>query len=197
MKHLLPLGLMLLLAGCLSRPDSLAPVVTITSPPAGTVQRAEGLTVRGYALDDDGIQSLRVRGSEFLDSPIYASERGNKLIEFSFTVQEVSGGQQEYRIEVTDGSGRTSTLDYLIQIDEEPPVITIESVEPVPGNQLRVSGVVSDNNAVARILVNDEELVFAPTEQRRFTMTTLQTGGAVRVVAYDQAGNRAAVEATP
>lgn len=197
MRRLLCPLLCLLLTACLNRPDSLAPVVTITSPPAGTVQRAEGLEVRGYALDDDGIQSIRVNSGEFMSDPSYAGERGNKLVEFGFRVQGVRGGQQEYRIEVADASGRTTTLDYLIQIDEEAPVITIEGVEPVPGNQLRVSGVVTDNNLVARIFVNDEELFFSPAEQRRFTMTTLQTGGAVRVVAYDQAGNRAVAEATP
>jgi hypothetical protein len=188
---------LLFLAACVGRPDSLAPIITITEPPTGTVQRAEGLTVTGYALDDSGIAAIRVNGSaNFLDNPGYQNERGNKLVQFWFQPGEIQAGQRTFTIEVEDVSGRVSTLDYVVQIDTEPPVIEIDRIEFVAGNQLRVSGLVRDNDRVARIAVNDEELPFSPVEQRRFSVT-IPRAEAVRVVAYDQAGNRAVAEETP
>ncbi len=188
--------LSLVLTACFNRPDSLAPLVTITDPPTGTVRRAAGLEVWGYALDDDGITSIRVNNSEnFFASPSYARERGNRLVRFGFGAAEIQAGQRRFTVEVEDGSGRVTTLLYEIQIDTEAPVISAE-LEAVASDQVRVSGLVSDNDRVTRILIgdgeNDNELSFSPVEQRRFSLV-IPRSETVRLVAFDQAGNEACV----
>ena len=54
--------LVVALAGCLNRTDSLAPVVSITDPRSGATRTTEDLVIAGYALDDEGIAAIRVNG---------------------------------------------------------------------------------------------------------------------------------------
>ena len=70
--HILCLCLLsLALSACVERSDSLAPLVNITFPRSGTVRSAENLQISGYALDDEGIRSLRVNGLDLLGARIY------------------------------------------------------------------------------------------------------------------------------
>ena len=129
---------LLLLGGCLSRSDSLAPIVSISEPRNGAVQSAENLRVRGYAMDDEGVVAIRVNGSDLLDSAFLAGERGKQLIPFEFTFQNLREGESTSVIEVVDSSGRTSVLTFTLQIDVTPPTLELIAVTPLGDGPIEI-----------------------------------------------------------
>lgn len=185
--------ILILLPGCITRSDTLAPLIVISEPKAGAVRTAEGLAVRGFVMDNRGITALRVNGTDLLASPLYQAERGQQLVEFEFLAPSRGEGARVFIIEAQDAHGYVSTLRYELLIDTTPPEITLKPLERLSGNRVRVSGTVRDNNKVAQITINDMPIPFAATAERTFSLDV--EGPNVRVVASDQAGNR--TEATP
>lgn len=183
---------LLALPGCIQRSDALAPLIVISYPKAGAVRTADGLTVRGYVMDNRGVAALRVNGTDLLASPLYQSERGKQLIEFEFLAPSVSEGTRVFVIEAQDIDGHVSTLRYELLIDTTPPEVTLNPIERLSGNRVRVSGIARDNTKVAQIIVNGVEVPFAPTPERTFSLDVEAPSG-VRVVVIDQAGNRTEV----
>ena len=190
------------LAGCLTRGDSLAPIITITNPTSGAVRTAENLTVTGYVLDDDGVAAIRVRvpgGGEqdLLADPVYASERGKRLVQFQFRLGgAITDGRWQAHITAEDVSGRLSTLDYELEIDTTPPTLELNELEALPGNRLRVSGVARDNLQLASVTINDISLPVGQVSERYFTLDVPEAD-TVTVVARDEAGNTTRRQLSP
>lgn len=174
----------------MNRGDSLAPVVTVTEPRSSAVRTGEDVRVIGYALDDEGIVSVQVDGTDLLADPAFASERGKRLINFGFRPRQLSEGTWHPRITVTDVTGRTTTLEFPLEIDRTPPTIEITSVESLGGGRSRISGVARDNDAVGSLSVNGTALSFTPAPEVTFTQ---DIEGALVVVVADQAGNETTV----
>lgn len=184
-KRLLLLPL-LPLVGCVGRGDALAPVVTITEPQGGAVRAESDVQIVGYAMDDVGVESIRVDDTEFLDAPGYAAERGKKLINFGFRPRLVREGLWRSEILVTDVDGRTTRLTFPLEIDGTPPTVEISSVEGLEGDRRRISGVARDNDLVGSISVGEDARSFSPAAQVPFTF---ETAGEIDLTVTDQAGN--------
>ncbi len=174
------------LGGCVGRGDALAPVLTITEPRSGTVRPGGDLQVVGYAMDDTGVASLRVDGTEILDAPGYEGERDKKLVNFGFRPRRVREGLWRSEIVVTDGSGQRTPLTFPLEIDGTPPTVELTGVEQLGGGRTRVSGVASDNDLVSEVVAPDGPLSFTPAAQYAFTF---ETAGEVVVTVRDEAGN--------
>ncbi len=174
----------------MNRGDSLAPVVTITEPRSGTVRTGDELRIIGYALDDEGIASIRVDGTELLADEAFAGERGKRLINFGFRPQAVGEGTWRSLITVTDTTGRATTLEFPLEIDSTPPTAEITSVEGLGGSRSRVTGVARDNDLVGEIIVNGTALSFTPASEVTFTQ---DVEGALVIEVIDQAGNETTV----
>lgn len=183
------LVLLIALGGCVRRGDSLAPIITITDPASGTVRSAENLRISGYALDDEGIVAIRVDGTDLLSSSIYQGERGKRLIHFAFEPRLIDEGQWASVIEVEDQNQRVSRLNYEIEIDTTPPELTLNPIERLANNQLRVSGIARDNNQLARIMINDYEVPFSRGPQATFSLD-IPAANTVTITVYDEAGNQ-------
>ena len=175
-----------LLSGCAGRGDVLAPVVTITEPQGTTVRAESDLQIVGYAMDDTGVSSIRVDGTEILDAPGYAGERGKKLINFGFRPRQVREGLWRSEIIVTDVNGRKTALSFPLEIDGTPPTVTLTGVESLGGGRTRVSGTAQDNGLVSKITAGTTVLSFTPAAQVPFTF---ETTGSVELTVTDQAGN--------
>ncbi len=180
------LPLLGLLTACVGRGDALAPVVTITEPQGGAVRAGSELQIIGYAMDDVGVASIRVDGSELLDAPVYAGERGKKLINFGLRPRQVREGLWRSELLVTDVDGRTTKLIFPLEIDGTPPTVDITGVEGLADGRSRVSGVARDNDLVERIMVGEVSQSFSPAAQVPFTF---DTDGEVSLTVTDQAGN--------
>jgi hypothetical protein len=124
-RTLLPfVFLCFILTSCITRSDAMAPMITIVEPASGTTRSADKLIVRGYAMDDSGINAIRVSvnnaESDLLSADQYKNERGKKLINFAFGVNQ-AGDQFAANIVVDDTTGRSTTLPYTIIIDNTKP----------------------------------------------------------------------------
>jgi len=188
--RLVLLGLFLLptLNACFSRPDSLAPILTITDPQSGTTRTTDGLAISGFAMDDEGIAAIRVDGTDLLTSPAYEAERGKKLVNFRFSSRSLQEGELTYRIEAEDLGGRTTTLSYRLQIDITPPTLEL-SVTPLDGGRLRIEGVARDNNLVSSITIAGAPLQFIPAGEYTFALD-VEASSQDRIEVIDSAGNR-------
>jgi hypothetical protein len=185
-----------LLSACLSRSDSLAPIVTISDPKSGTVRSAENLTIRGYALDDEGIVAIRVDGQDLLQSTLYQSEKGKKLIEFGFRSREISEGQFASVIEAEDLSGRKSTLRFELKIDTTPPSLELDALKSLGEGRVRVSGMARDNNQLGQIIINGSELAFASVSEQAFSLD-IEQSSTITVTVEDRAGNSTSQQINP
>ena len=182
-------GLLPLLSGCMGRGDSTTPIVAISDPKSGTTRTADNLTITGYAMDDFGVASIKINGTDVLTNSAYAGERGKRLIRFRFTVGGLKDGEVTTHIVVTDVNGRTSTLDYHLTIDNTPPTVDLTKVDSVAGGQLHVEGEAKDNNRVASITIDGQPLAFTPGPDVPFSVDVpAQKGGTV--VVEDSAGNK-------
>lgn len=174
------------LPGCVGRGDALAPVLTITEPRSGTVRPGGDLRIVGYVMDDTGVVSLRVDGTEILDAPGYEGERGKKLVNFGFRPKQVQEGLWRSEIVVTDASGQSTALTFPLTIDGTPPSVTLTGVEQLGGGRTRVSGVARDNDLVSEVVAPDGPLSFSPAAQVTFTF---ETEADISVTVRDEAGN--------
>lgn len=182
-------GLCLPLAGCLDRSDSMAPIVSITEPKSGTTRTTDNLTIVGYAMDDSGVQAIRINGTDVLGDAAYAGERGKKLIRFRFTVSGLSDGNVTSTIDVTDVAGRTSSLNYQLTIDNTPPTVDVSAVTDIGNGQVHVEGRAQDNTRVASITIDGQPLAFTPGPDVPFSVDVASTADGA-VVVEDSAGNQ-------
>jgi len=171
----------------MSRSDSFSTVLTITEPQAGTSRSTEQIEVFGYAMDDSGIMAIRVDGNDLFDSPQFASERGKQLVHFGFRGQARGEGQLTYVIEVDDGDGTTTTLDYSITVDVTPPTLEFEAV-PLGNGAFNISGTARDNTQVSSIRIGGVPFSFAPGPEVSFDLPNL-TPEAREIEVMDGAGN--------
>ncbi len=174
------------LSACAGRGDALAPVVTITEPRGGAVKAGTELRVVGYAMDDVGVASIKADGTELLEYPALAGERGKKLINFGFQPRRVREGLWRSQLTVTDVDGRTTGLTLPVTVDGTRPTVEITGVEGLADGRRRVSGVARDDDLIQSVVIGEGALPFSPAAQVPFTFPT---DGAVSVTVTDQAGN--------
>ena len=178
----------LLLSSCMSRPDSLAPIISITEPKSGATRSSEVLDIYGYALDDEGVAAIRVNGTDLLQFEQNATARGKSLIQFAFRGSPDREGDVEFLIEVEDNSGRVTVLPYTLRIDTTPPTLELEA-EALGGGRYRVRGVARDNTTVSSIRLGGQPLQFVPSAETSFEFSNIALSEPV-IEVVDSAGNR-------
>ena len=178
------------LSGCLKRTDSLAPLVSITNPPSGATRTTENLVIGGYALDDEGIVSIRVNGGDLMSDfgkGSYVTEVGMKLVQFKFRALQEHEGEIVSLIEVEDMNGRTSRLTHKLVVDATAPTLEFEVTELDTG-RVRVQGLAEDNLSVQSIRVAGIPLQFIPSRKHQFTIDVVP-GDQDTIEVIDGAGN--------
>jgi len=174
--------------GCVQRSDAVAPMLSIREPRSGATSTSANLRIAGYAMDDDGIAAIRVDGVDLLATPAYAGERGKRLVEFFFTIRDLSDGDVTVTIEAEDTTGRVTVLPYRLRLDGTPPTLELGSVTALGGGRLRVEGVVRDNTAITSVRINDVPLQFTPGPEVAFRVDVADVPGG-EIVVEDAAGN--------
>ncbi|WP_034384588.1 hypothetical protein [Deinococcus sp. YIM 77859] len=179
----LPLALLLLvplLGGCARTTDTFKPRIVITSPDGSGVERARTFTVKGYVLDDQGVKRITVDGKSIALQP-----GSRKIAHFSFEAQ-ATGTRRQYTIGAVDFAGNKSTLVLPIAVDSTPPTVRVTRFER-DGNLIRVTGVATDNQRVAQVVVDGNRLNITPGTQVDFYAET--TGVYADLQVTDGAGN--------
>jgi len=182
------LALATALSGCFERSDAMPPTVAIREPRSGATSTTENLRIVGYAFDDEGIAAVRVDGVDLLATPAYASERGKRLVEFFFTIRDLSDGDVTVLIEAEDLRGRVTVMPYRLRLDSTPPTLELTSVTSLGGGRLRVEGIARDNTLLTSILINGVPLAFTPAPEHAFRVDVADVAGG-EVVVEDAAGN--------
>ncbi len=149
MRRLLPLLLLSLLVACSRSGDAMAPLLGITQPRSGAVSEGQKVTVEGYAFDDGGVASVRVKGQEVLPE----GEKGRRLVQFRFLVQAERGGELELEVEAADTAGQVRQLKLPLTLDTEKPRLVLERVELTEDKLLRIVGKATDDVEVDRVVV--------------------------------------------
>ncbi len=178
-----------LVAGCVERGDAMPPSVSIREPRSGATSTTANLRIVGYAFDDAGIAAIRVDGVDLLATPAYASERGKRLVEFFFTIRDLTDGDVTVLIEAEDTGGRVTSMPYRLRLDSTPPVLELTGVTALGGGRLRVEGVARDNTLVTSVLINGVPLAFPPSAEYAFRVDVSDDGSSGEIIAEDAAGN--------
>ena len=207
--------LALALSACQRPGDAQPPLIGITQPTGGVLSK-RSLQVEGYALDDTGVQSVKAMGKELLS----ASNRGQKLVRFSFRVQAPQSGAVELKVDATDGQGQTRTVRLPLVLDARPPQIKIDRAERVTKvitpartvtnadgttkdipakteSSLQISGKATDDTGIDRVVVQYDN-TYSPLSLPKgkdvsfFIEVPAQR---VTVIAVDLAGNRTDIRA--
>lgn len=177
---LLFLPLAALLGACNRTVDTFQPRIVITSPDGGGVSRASDFVVKGYVLDDQGVKELTVEGRRI---PLQGGTP--KLANFVFKTQ-IQGSRGEYTIRARDAAGNESTLRLPVSVDGTNPVVKVTRFER-ERNVIRVTGVATDDNRVAQVLVDGNRLNITPGPRVDFYAET--TGVYADIEVRDAAGN--------
>lgn len=181
--------LVLFLSGCFGRNDSALPQITITEPRSGATSSTEHLRIRGFASDDTGIDQILVDGENLLNSPVYATEHGKRLIEFVFTKPDLRDGELVVELVVVDVDGRRMEYDYTIILDATAPTVELTNVANQSASQVRVEGIARDNISLSSIRINGVSIAF-PTGAQEFQFSALvERIPEGNVVIEDGAGN--------
>jgi len=180
------LSLAPLLGGCARTADTFKPRIVVTSPDGGGVGRARDFTVKGYALDDQGVTRVTVDGKAI---PLQPGSR--KIANFEFETR-VQGARSEITLAALDAAGNKSVLVLPVTVDAEPPTIQVTRFER-SGNVIRVTGVASDDTRVAQILVDGNRLNITSGSRVDFYAET--SGVYADLQAIDGAGNVARLRA--
>lgn len=174
------LGLSVLLAGCSPRQDTFKPLIVITSPDGGSASATRSFLVKGYVVDDQGVRTLEVQKVAVkLDAP------GEKIQPFSFRTL-IQGQKADYLIRAIDTSGNVATLTLPVRVDTVKPSVKVTKLEH-DGQTLRVTGVATDDQKVAQVIVDGNRLNISPGARVEFYAET--TGTLAEIEVRDAAGN--------
>lgn len=180
------LALVALLSGCTRPTDNFAPHIVISSPSDGGVSKTRNPLVKGYALDDVGVTRITVDGKSI---PIKPGSR--KIANFEFQAK-VTGASGQYTINAFDAAGHDGKLVLSISVDNIKPQINLKAFER-RGRTITVTGVATDNNQVAQVVVDGNRLNITPGKRVEFFAQT--TGIYADIEVYDAAGNKANIRA--
>lgn len=187
-------SLCLILSSCLSRRDALAPIITIYDPPNGATQGLETPLISGYALDDNGIVSIKVDNVDLLSDSNYQNQKGKKLVQFFFQIR-LQSGEFVANITAEDSSGNITILPYRLKVDTQPP--SLEATASRLGeSRIRVSGTARDNDAVKSITVEGISIPFLPSAEQSFNID-ISSSGSATIIVEDRAGNRLSQTVSP
>ena len=173
-------GVCVLLASCAARTDTFKPRIVVTAPDGGGASTSRSFVVSGYVLDDQGVKSLAVQGT---DVPLQAP--GEKIQPFSFRTL-IQGASASYSIEATDTSGNVAKLVLPVRVDTVKPKINVTRMER-DGQIIRVSGVATDDQKVAQVIVDGNRLNITPGPRVEFYAET--NGQYADIQVRDGAGN--------
>lgn len=174
------LGILALLTACSPRADTFKPLIVITSPDGGPASAVRSFTVTGYVLADRGVRTVSVQGV-----PLVLPTSGLKIQAFTFRTL-IPGDEADYHLQATDVSGNITNLTLPLRVDAESPRLTVSKVES-SGGLLKITGVATDNQRVAAVIVNGNRLNINPSSRVEFYAET--SGQSAGIEVRDAAGN--------
>ena len=149
--------------------DRSPPVLDILEPIAGTITSKTSIHVKGVARDDIYVDAITVGNRPLL------VDRAKPEVRFEMEVPLPQKSNQ-IRVVVTDLVGRTTTTDFVVEVDREGPVFSLRNIRlSTDGKTARLKGTAYDPHQLARVAVNGIPLPIDPNQ------TTLEIDQAFRL----------------
>jgi hypothetical protein len=166
--------------------DSVAPVITITSPAQDVAVKSPGLTINGTASDASAIKTIKatLNGA---DKPVALADG-----EFTLFADFPSEGTYTVAVTVSDSAGNISTAQRTMVYDITPPSLTIDKVTvPYP---FAITGTV-EAGAILEVSDSDGPLCSVNVVGQKWAADLscrLYSPASLVVRATDAAGNKSA-----
>ena len=180
---------LLILAACARDTDSFSPQIVITSPSSGAVTPSPNLEVKGYVIDDSGVQKLVLNGSQdLMAKPPLNAFVGRKMVKFSIPLRDIEAGSNTFELRALDVNGREGKRELELRVDTQKPKVEIDTLSGQEGT-VTISGRAFDNIKVLRVSVNGAPLNVSPSSSVTFYASVPRTRY-VRIVVEDSVGNK-------
>ncbi|MFN8509648.1 MAG: hypothetical protein U0Z75_03655 [Deinococcaceae bacterium] len=180
------MALALGLVACKRENDGFSPKIVVTEPEADQISADHTKRVRGYVVDDHGIERIDVNGFPLFVASQGMSQGAPKIQAFDFQ-SDVRAGKAAYVIRATDTDGLKSTRVLPIQVDAQKPKLSITQAERRAG-VTRIVGVATDNVKVKEVRIDGSPLEIQPSARVEFYFESSQSQASI--VVEDAVGNR-------
>jgi hypothetical protein len=194
-RVLIALGFLVSLASCARDTDSFSPQIVITSPSSGAITPKPNLEIKGYVIDDAGVQKLVLNGQQdLMAKPPLNAFVGRKMVRFSIPLRDIELGSNTFELRALDINGREGKRELELRVDTKKPTVEIDTLTGQE-NSVTISGRASDNIKVLKVTVNGVELNVSPAPSTPFYGVLPRTRY-VRIVVEDSVGNKTEVVRT-
>ena len=188
-RVLIALCFLVPLAACGRDTDSFSPQIVITSPSSGAVTPSPKLEIKGYVIDDAGVQKLVLNGSQdLMAKPPLNAFVGRKMVKFSIPLRDIEVGSNTFELRALDINGREGKRELELRVDTQKPKVEIDTLSGQE-NTVTISGRATDNIKVLRVSVNGAALNVSPASSVTFYASVPRTRY-VRIVVEDSVGNK-------
>ena len=167
-----------------------APRLTIDLPEGDIWTREDPVLISGNARDENYISTITIKGV-----PLFM-EGAQKRMSFREPL-ELDQGRHTVEVEAGNLIGRTTKRSFVIHVDRQGPVITVEDlmVDPAsPEKQATLQGSIYDEAGVSKLIVNGRVIPIRKGLEVPFTQKLPPNSSAVLVVAVDRLGNRTSAQ---
>jgi hypothetical protein len=195
LRVLIPMILLVSLASCARDTDSFSPQIVITSPSSGAVTPSPNLEIKGYVIDDSGVQKLVLNGQQdLMAKPPLNAYVGRKMVKFSIPLRDIEVGSNTFELRALDINGREGKRELELRVDNQKPKVEIDTLSGQE-NTVTISGRATDNIKVLRVSVNGAALNVSPASSVTFYASVPRTRY-VRILVEDSVGNKTEVVRT-
>jgi hypothetical protein len=195
LRVLIALILVVSLASCARDTDSFSPQIVITSPSSGAVTPSPNLEIKGYVIDDSGVQKLVLNGAQdLMAKPPLNAFVGRKMVKFSIPLRDIDAGSSTFELRALDINGREGKRELELRVDNQKPKVEIDTLSGQE-NTVTISGRATDNIKVLRVSVNGAALNVSPASSVTFYASVPRTRY-VKILVEDSVGNKEEVVRT-
>ena len=163
-----------------------APNLTIDLPEGEIWTQKDPVVISGNARDEKYISAVTVKGF-----PLFM-EGAKKDVSFSQPL-ELDQGRHQVEVKAVNLLGRTATRSFVIHVDRQGPVITVEDLNGHPASPEKrptLRGSIYDEAGVSQVMINGRVVPIQKGLEVFFEQKLPVGSGTVEVVAVDSLGNR-------
>lgn len=144
--------------------DKRIPIVSLIQPQSGMATRQNRIWIQGVAEDDLFVDNVYVGDRRLVVG------RANSQLEFATEVP-LAEGMNQIPVTVYDLLGQHQTVQLQVEVDRQGPVFSIQTLDQLAGDRIRVTGTAYDRHLVSAVSVSGSAL---PTSGQQIEQIQLE-----------------------